>query len=213
MSSFDCTGQLGAVFLVAPDSEQTMISEDTIMETIRRSYRLPLLFFVVLFTLPIAALANDGAAPHGNMVMHLGKVTVRGEQNIVQTLQAIKVGLQQPYSSNPKLANVVVCRLVDQLGSHIHKWLICGTNRVLGERRTAVSVAMDLAVSAGGSTGSSNCVSEACYTQVFSVLNATLSSQPGNYLHTSVNAAGFRTLLEKIPYPTSEPNAGVARKH
>lgn len=108
--------------------------------------------------LPLTVVANSDPAPGGatpqtaqddNAVMYLGKIQVRGEKNIVKTLQAIKVGLEMPYSNDPKLANVVVCRLEDQAGSHVKQWLICGTNRTLAQQREAFHIAMDASVSAG----------------------------------------------------------------
>jgi len=132
--------------------------------------------------------------------MYLGTIQVHGEKNIVKTLQAIKIGLQLPYSNDPKLANVVVCRIEDQAGSHIKKWLICGTNRTLAQQRAALHTAMVTTVPAASQSGST-CTSTACYEQVIAVLNETLNSLPGNYLHTSVNGPALHALLEKIPYP------------
>lgn len=154
--------------------------------------------------------ATDQMSAHDNTYIQLGKVKVIGQKQIIATLQAIKVGLDMPYSSDPKLANVVVCRLVDEAGSHIKQWLICGTNRILGQQRDAIHLAMDAAVTAGSSTGSANCTSGACYTRVFAVLNATLNSQPAGYLHTLVNGSALHALLEKIPYPTPAPPATSA---
>jgi hypothetical protein len=156
----------------------------------------------MLLALPAAGTAANTDASQATPVIYLGKVKVVGQKQIVATLQAIKVGLEMPYSSDPKMANVVVCRLVDQAGSHIKQWLICGTNRILGQQREAIATAMEVAITAGSSTGST-CASAACYTRVFAVLNETLNSQPGNYLHTLVNGAALRGLLRKIPYPAS----------
>ncbi len=159
--------------------------------------------------LPLAVAADSNTAPgdatsqttkDDNATMYLGTIQVHGEKNIVKTLQAIKIGLQLPYSNDPKLANVVVCRIEDQAGSHIKQWLICGTNHTLSQQRAALHTAMFASVAAGSQSGST-CTSSGCYEQVFAVLNATLNSLPGNYLHTSVNGPALHALLEKIPYP------------
>ena len=171
---------------------------------------LPLLLLAAVLCLPELVAANSSpqkntsnqVKQNDNATMYLGKVEVHGEANIVKTLQAIKVGLEQLYSNDPKLANVVVCRLQDQAGSHIRQWLICGTNRTLSQQRAALHIAMDAAVTAGSSVGeSATCMSSACYAQVFAVLNETLNSLSGHYLQTGVNGSALHGLLEKIPYP------------
>lgn len=50
--------------------------------------------------------------------IYLGRVEVHGQKNINEALQAIKIGLQPPYSTDPKMANAVVCRLVPAAGNH-----------------------------------------------------------------------------------------------
>ena len=183
------------------------------MNSSRGIKTLPLLLLAVVLCLPELLAANSSpqentsnhAKQNDNATMYLGKVEVHGEANIVKTLQAIKVGLEQPYSNDPKLANVVVCRLQDQAGSHIRQWLICGTNRVLSQQRAALHIAMDAAVTAGSSTpgGGVKCESSACYAQVFAVMNETLNSLPGHYLQTGVNGSALHGLLEKMPYPAA----------
>lgn len=166
---------------------------------------------IVVANIPTAHAADaSSTGTNNNTYIQLGKVKVTGQKQIVATLQAIKVGLEMPYSTNPKLANVVVCRLVDEAGSHIKQWLICGTNRVLGENREALHTAMDVSVTAGSSTGSANCTSGACYERVFAVLNETLNSLPAGYLHTLVNGSALHALLKKIPYPSPAPSATSA---
>lgn len=167
------------------------------------------IILIITLGLPLAFAANSDPAPSDttpqsaqddNAVIYLGNIQVRGEKNIVKTLQAIKIGLQMPYSTDPKLANVVVCRIEDQAGSHVRQWLICGTNRMLAKQREALHTAMVASVPAGSQLGS-NCVSEGCYENVFSVLNETMNSLPGNTLHTSVNGPALHKLLEMVPYP------------
>ncbi|HVA54281.1 MAG TPA: hypothetical protein VNI53_00555 [Gammaproteobacteria bacterium] len=179
------------------------------METHNCIKALVCIFLIATQGLPLAVVANSDPAPgdatpqtaqDDNAIMYLGKIEVKGEKNIVKTLQAIKIGLQMPYSTDPKLADVVVCRIENQTGSHVKQWLICGTNRTLAQQRSAMNTAMITAV-AGESQFGSSCTSSGCYEQVFAVLNETLNSLPGNYLHTSVNGPALHGLLEKIPYP------------
>ncbi len=172
---------------------------------------LPLLLLAVVLCLPELVAANSSpqkntpnqATQNDNATMYLGKVEVHGQANIVKTLQAIKVGLEQPYSNDPKLANVVVCRLQNQASSHIRQWLICGTNHVLSQQRAALHIAMDAAVTAGSSVEGATCMTSACYAQVFAVMNETLNSLPGHYLQTGVNGSALHGLLQKIPYPAA----------
>ncbi len=181
------------------------------MNSSRHIKTLPLLLLAIVLCLPESVAANSSpqentsnqAKQNDNATMYLGKVEVHGEANIVKTLQAIKVGLEQPYSNDPKLANVVVCRLQDQAGSHIRQWLICGTNRTLSQQRAALHIAMDAAVTAGSSVEGATCMTSACYAQVFAVMNETLNSLPGHYLQTGVNGSALHGLLEKIPYPAA----------
>jgi len=175
-----------------------------------RNYFKTLVFIILVATLglPLAVVANNDPAPGAatpqpaqddNTTMYLGKIEVRGEKNIVKTLQAIKIGLQMPYSSDPKLANVVVCRIEDQAGSHIKQWLTCETNRDAAKRRDTLHSSMNMATAQG--YDGMGCASSACYSQVFEALNETLNSQPEHTIHTSVNGPALHQLLDKIPYP------------
>lgn len=164
--------------------------------------------------------APDPSAQGGDVVMYLGKVEVRGQKGIIETLQAIKVGLHQPYSTDPRLANVVVCRLQDEAGSHLKQWLTCGTNRNLTANReylqtAMISTAQYSDANQGDDGGGATCMTRGCYTNEFTVFNTALNNLPGHYLHTLVNEAALRSLLQKIPYPapqqtpTSAPSAAT----
>lgn len=158
----------------------------------------------LLLVLPIVASAagthaQTAQAQHEDVTMHLGKITVSGEQKIIATLQAIKVALHQPESSDPKLANVVICRLHNEIGSHERQILTCGTNASLAARRDATQTAMRQALSNPTGPGTAD---SARYE-----LNEVLTSQPGNILHAPVNGPAFRALLEKIPLPASPDQA------
>lgn len=188
------------------------------MQPCNRTKFLAFLTLAVLVCAPcLATAAAKGVSPSNGQQptardkyvhIYLGKVEVIGEKKVIETLQAIKVGLRQPYSTDPKLANVVVCRLVDEAGSHINQWLICGTNRILSQNRDTLHTVMTAATSdtdqpsdPGDPGYPLTCLSDACYSAVFSVLDEALSSQPGHYLHTRVSGPGLRTLLQEVPYP------------
>lgn len=183
-----------------------------------------LYFLTMLSGLLLASIATGFAqnntqsqvAHNDNMVMYLGKIEVRGKENIIKTLQAIKIGLRQPYSTDPKLADVMVCRLQDESGSHLKQWLICGTNRNLAVNRETLHTQMISTASSTdqptdpGDPGSLTCISGSCYEAEFSVLNEALDDQPGHYLRTLVNGPAFSSLLHKIPYPSAQQTATTA---
>jgi len=164
--------------------------------------------------------APDPSAQGGGVIMYLGKVEVRGQKKIIKTLQAIKVGLRQPYSTDPRLANVVVCRLQDEAGSHLKQWLTCGTNRNLTANReylqtAMISTAQYSDANQGGDGGGATCTTSGCYINEFAVFNTALDNLPGHYLHTLVNGPGLRSLLQKIPYPAAQqkPASTTTAKH
>lgn len=127
------------------------------------------------------------------VTMHLGRVTVRGEKPILKALQLIKLGLREPLSDNPKLANVVVCRMHNELGSHAVQELSCGTNANLSKRRWAFQLAGDLVIGeCGDLCTAANYVSE---------WNVYLATQPGHVLTVRINAPAFNALLETVPLP------------
>jgi hypothetical protein len=192
-------------------------------------------YLLCLTAIPALSLAgkNISASPQSsigkpqttndNVVLYLGNIKVRGQRNIIKTLQAIKLALQQPYSSDPTLANVMICRLRDQAGSHLRQWLTCGTNRVLAEHRDALQTNMAFMQpdtdhpSDPGEPGTASCAGSACYEEASAALGNIVGAQPDRYLRTSVNGPAFRALLEKIPYPypaaaipkTGAPTAGT----
>lgn len=164
--------------------------------------------------------ALPGAASHAtpainwttdnNVSIRLGKVKVTGEKKIIRALQIIRVALNTPESSDPKLANVVVCRLHYTVGSHVTQVLQCGTNHDLAERRDTFQ--------RNTTSWVANCGFN-CGTQAyFDAWNEVLSAQPGNILSMEVNGPAFRNLLEKVPplatksqTPTSAPSAASHR--
>ena len=155
-----------------------------------------------------AQLRMDGPADDGT-VMHIGAVEVHGQKEITQTLQAIKVALTRPYSNDPKLANVMVCRLEDAPGSHIKQQLVCGTNRILALRRNSLQSSFSAATAENTVNGpkGTGCYNDSCYTSVFEQLNETISTLPGHYLDQTVNGPALRKALKDTPMPTPDAPA------
>ncbi|MGB9430562.1 MAG: hypothetical protein WCC11_11920 [Gammaproteobacteria bacterium] len=164
---------------------------------------------------PSTSAQNIVTGKNNSEVLQLGKIKVEGEPMILKVLQIIKQGLQEPYSNDPKLANVVVCRLNEEAGSHLTSTLLCATNRVFSEGRDAVHLA---GANAHASESDATCSGTACATlqdqQIFAAMNEALDSLPGHYLHASVNGAALHKLLEKIPNPKngSAPAATTHRQ-
>jgi len=152
------------------------------------------------FLITPASAQNIVTGEGTHQVLQLGSIQVTGEPMVLKTLQIIKQGLQEPYSNDPKLANVVVCRMNPEAGSHIRSTLICATNRVLSEGRDAIHLT---GANAYASESDATCSGTACATmqdqQIFAVLNETLNSLPGHYLHTSVSSPALHALLQNLP--------------
>lgn len=183
------------------------------MQTYRLFNFLSVMLFATMLSLPLAAVAGGNVAQNGSsqtqrndeLVIHLGKVTVKGEKHIVETLQEIKVALRRPESSDPKLKNVVVCRLTNQTGSHDQQILTCATNAGLAARRNATQLAMAEALSNPTGPGSED--------SAISELNEMLASQRGGILQAPVNGPAFRALLQKIPLPAATTAPSAATHH
>ena len=163
-------------------------------------YNRILIAFILISGLPGAfAQSNAVSQNAGNdqPVIQLGKIQVKGEKQIIKVLQSIKIALRQPYSSDPRLANVVVCRIENDIGSHAKQLLVCGTNRTLAKRRDRIQTALTVMLSAPTPGGEQAEVS---------VLQEMLESLPDNYLHAPVNGPALRALLKKIPDPPPSRN-------
>jgi len=153
------------------------------------------------------------ADQNSDVVMYLGKVEVRGQQRVFKTLQAIKVALREPFSTDPKLANVMVCRLQDEAGSHIMQLLICGTNRNLSADRGKLQTAMMFVAAQNTSSNQDDSMGAcrvSCTNEASEILQETVSSQPGQYLHASVNASEFQSLLHRIPLPPAAQHVSTS---
>jgi hypothetical protein len=174
--------------------------------------------YCMLFA-PSAAAQNIVTGKNAGKTLQLGKIEVKGEPMVLKVLQMIKQGLMEPYSNDPKLANVVVCRMNLEAGSHISSTLVCATNRVWSEGRDVMHLAGTNAIA--NETGGI-CTTEACENvetaQIFAPLNDALNSLPGHYLHASVNRPALQSLLQNIPvhvastpapFKTHAPAAGT----
>lgn len=155
----------------------------------------PIIRILIAFTLLLGYTAatfaqsnNTSQAPGSEQpVMQLGKIQVKGEKQIIKLLQTIKVALRQPYSSDPKLANVVVCRITNDIGSHAVQLLTCDTNRTHAKRKALYQTAMMTPIPNHGNRAD--------------VLTEFLSMMPSNRLQAPVNGPELRALLKKIPDP------------
>lgn len=151
----------------------------------------------------------DSEADYGTSVLYLGKIGVTGQEAILGALQDIKLALAQPLSNDPRLADVMVCRLADDIGTHAKQLLICGTNRVLNQNRALLQATMSSFLGnanppAGGDGhgGSSTaCSASSCFEEDVGILNETVNSQSQHYIKQQVNGAALRALLAKLPYP------------
>jgi hypothetical protein len=165
-----------------------------------RSVKILIVLAAVLSLLATTLTADAGQdkttapSPHSKQPsIHLGKIQVKGEKQIIKVLQSIKLALRQPYSDDPKLANVVVCRIKNDIGSHANQLLICATNHTLSERREVTRTALTVMIS--GPTGGGEDAE-------LDVLHSMLMGLPDNYLHAPVNGPALQALLKKIPDPT-----------
>lgn len=151
-------------------------------------------------------------------VIYLGDVVVGGQREVFEAMQDLKLALDQPLSTDPRLADVVVCRITEDIGTHAKQLLICGTNKVLNQNRDLLQSVMstslgdiDAPLGKDGHGGSpTGCVSTRCYQDSLSILNQSLNNTRHHYMKQSVNAGSLHALLAKIPYPTQLQPAPAA---
>jgi hypothetical protein len=112
--------------------------------------------------------------------IYLGTVAVGGQANILEALEDIKLALEQPLSNDPELADVVVCRITDDIGTH----------------------AIDAPSGGDNPKGSSSaCATGSCFEDTASILNQSVNNQRKHYLKQQVNGASLHALLAALPYP------------
>lgn len=163
--------------------------------------------------LPLAAWAADSQVQMdqkaNDTVIYLGKIGITGHRAIIETLQGIKVSLKQPLSTDPKLADVMVCRLDAVAGSNTKQWLTCATNRVLNTQHAVMRSTLQSGLNGtngrgGGDSGKPSdprCTTADCYGEALAVFNETIDDQPGKFLHVQVNSSALLGLLDRLPDP------------
>ncbi|MGH8373479.1 MAG: hypothetical protein ACRETO_12210 [Gammaproteobacteria bacterium] len=163
---------------------------------INRRYRINLIWlclFAAQIGQPSASKASNlqATAPAAT---NLSKIQVTGVKQLVHTLQVVKVALNEPFSTSPAKADVVVCRITHDHGelsteARMGAILECGTNSWFTSRRDAYHLSGDTA----------NAVADAPNTPVYERKGAwhsvrTLSLQ---------QVQALRKLLNKLPTPDS----------
>ncbi|HEY4128571.1 MAG TPA: hypothetical protein VGN70_11030 [Gammaproteobacteria bacterium] len=143
----------------------------------------------LLCSMPVQA--DDTTAASGDLpVLYLGKLPITGQQQIVDTLLAIKAALKEPLSDDPAEADKVVCRIGRGTGTAL-EYLDCATNRTYSMehnhlqsdmlvRRTGLPV---------GEYGEST-------QQDFDGL---ISQQPHQRLHVPIKGAALKAILDNLP--------------
>ena len=82
-----------------------------------------------------------GGAPGADVpadTMMLGDIKVTGQKEIVKTLQAIKLALKRPISTDKAHEDDVVCRISSETGARARQYLLCATNKQLTHQRYRV---------------------------------------------------------------------------
>lgn len=157
------------------------------------------LVLMLLCNAASAHLADPANDKNGEPTLFLGKIAVTGQENIVRTLQAIKVALKAPFSNAPADADKVVCRINKVLGE-AREYLDCASNRDYIRRREATQIAILASASQADQCGG------ACSAEI--KLHNMLDIQPAHRLHVPVNGGSFQKLLDSIPLP--EPASALA---
>lgn len=189
-------------------TEHLVLSMDAGMKSIRGIGFLCAVICTCVLSPSLAARAAGDAvqATHGqtatssNRDVRLSKVQVNAQKQIFHDLQLIKVALKRPESWNPKLANVMICRLTNQIGSHAVQVLSCGTNAALEKRTEVTELAYTIA-----------CTGVCGIGKLANVYNEMVSTRTFSIKSVPVNGPGLRSLLDKIPMPASTSTTPLPR--
>jgi hypothetical protein len=142
-----------------------------------------------LFSLPAQA-DDSNTASSEQPVLHLGQLSITDQQQIVDTLLAIKKALHEPLSGDPADANKVVCR-INRGTDTAHEYLDCATNKVYTVHHDSLQSAMMVA-----STGLPIYQYDDPTQQEFDGL---IAKQPEHRLHVPVNGGALLALLNSLP--------------
>ena len=145
--------------------------------------------------------------------MYVGKVAVTGQQDIVRTLQAIKIALKRPFSTNPADADRIVCRINKAMGEE-KEYLECATNREYTQQRAASQLqrmVTDPQAQTDPRPGDSGAVNPAMVRAgIENALENVVALQPDHRLNVPVNASQLQELLAQIPMPATATPAPAA---
>ena len=138
----------------------------------------------------LPAMADD-TAPQGDVpTLYLGKLAITGQQQIVDTLLAIKAALKEPMSDSADKASKVVCRINTDTGTR-HEYLDCATNRDLSARHEYSQERM-LARRTGLPSGEYGEADQQDF-------DGLIAAQPNHRLHVPINGAALRAILDSLP--------------
>ena len=148
--------------------------------------------------------------------MHLGTVDVKGQQDILHTLQAIKIALKRPFSTSSLDEDLIVCRINKDIGA-AKEYLECATNREYSQRREATQLQI-MTTSPQAQTdpraGDSEAANPAMIRAGIEIaFQNVIALQPEHRLNVPVNASQLQELLAHIPMPvtaTAAPTASTA---